>query len=374
MRKTATSRTALLLYPKRFWVLASGVLLLSAVFWTTSRYPHLIHMAEASGGFSPTSLVAVEPILSIAPEASYLNKVILNTGNWLYANRIGMSFGLLFGALALTLLRTLDRPRSTNTYLNTVYGVALGAPLGVCVNCAAPIAAGVLRGGSALSTSLSTMFSSPTLNVIALVMAFSILPVQIVLIKLGLSLFFLLIVLPWIASRFQDAPAPGAQTVASNDNDAACAISALGQSTWEPWRVAMRGTGSALLANAWYLVRLTVPLMIAAGFLGAVITSAIPVSELSSFEVNAAGMLVVVFVGLLLPMPIAFDVMLSQALYAAGLPLPYVACLLFTLGIHSVFSFAVVSRMHSLRLASAIGSVLMIFGLASGGLAIVLAN
>ncbi len=167
MTETASAQAALLLYPKRFWLLAITVLMLSTAFWTSSRYPHLFHLAEATQGFEATSLVSPEPLLAIAPDAAYLEKVALNTVNWLYDNRIGMGFGLLLGTLLLTLLRTVGRPRSTNTYLNTAYGILLGAPLGVCVNCAAPIAAGMSRGGGALVTSLSTMFSAPTLNVIA---------------------------------------------------------------------------------------------------------------------------------------------------------------------------------------------------------------
>lgn len=371
MTDTSSDRAALLLYPKRFWLLAMTVLMLSAAFWTASRYPHLLHLAETSHGFVPTSLVAPEPLLAIAPDAAYLEKVALNSVNWLYANRLGMGFGLLLGALLLTLLRTVGRPRSTSIYLNTAYGIVLGAPLGVCVNCAAPIAAGMSRGGSALATSMSTMFSAPTLNVIALAMTFSLFPVQLGLIKLGLSLAFLLITLPWLAHRFPDAPQPSRQGLAGDMDDLSCVMPTPVPRTNESWREVFESTGSALFANAWYLVRLTVPLMIAAGFLGAAITSAIPVGDLPAVDVSIVGMLLFVTVGLLLPMPIVFDVMLSQALYAAGLPLPYVACLLFTLGVHSVFSFAVVAKMHSLHLASTVFLVLMVLGLMSGVLAVV---
>lgn len=366
MIKTTSDRAALLLYPKRFWLLTMTVLMLSAGFWSTSRYPHLLHLAETSAGFVATSLVAPQPLLAIVPDTSYLESVALNTVNWLYANRIGMGFGLVLGALLLTLLQTVGRPRSTNTYLNTAYGIALGAPLGVCVNCAAPIAAGMSRGGSALVTSLSTMFSAPTLNVIALVMTFSLFPVQLGLIKLVLSLVFLLATLPWLARRFSDVPRSSGQL-----DDASCALPTPVPRLNEPWQEALKCTGSALIANAWFLVRLTVPLMIAAGFLGAAVTSAIPVGGFVAIDVSIAGMLMVATVGLLLPMPIVFDVMLSQALYTAGLPLPYVGCLLFTLGIHSVFSFAVVARMHSLRLANAIFMVLIVLGLISGLLGVV---
>jgi len=205
MTKTALDRSAVLVHRRRFWFLLTLATAVSVVFWSGSRYPHLLYMAEVvSPGYTLPSLVSAEPVVAVTPNTAYYKRLLLNTVNWLYANRIGMGFGLLFGTIVLTLLKTIARPQSSNHFVNSMFGVVLGAPLGVCVNCAAPIAAGMLRGGSALATSLGTLFSAPTLNIIALVMAFSLLPIQIVLIKLGLSLLFLLFVIPWLSQYFAD--------------------------------------------------------------------------------------------------------------------------------------------------------------------------
>jgi len=87
--------------------------------------------------------------------------------------------------------------------------VAVGTPLGVCVNCAAPVAKGMHDGGARLETTLATMFSSPTLNIVVLTMLFSMFPLYLVVIKLTLTLTFILVVVPLLARWvFTDERAP----------------------------------------------------------------------------------------------------------------------------------------------------------------------
>ena len=365
MTQRVRTRIALMLYPKRFWLLVTFGAVLTATFWLGSRYPQLLHLAEASDTLATERFATIEPLLSLESGLSYFQKVVANVGNWLYANRLGMTFGILFGALLLTILRTLETYQPRSPFTSSIFGIAMGAPLGVCVNCAAPIAAGMSRGGGTLASSLSTMFSSPTLNVIVLVMTFSLFPLQLGVIKVGLGLAFLLFVLPMLVRYFAD-PARGSdqeQTDASIATE--CTLSDPTGRTSESWPVALSSVISGFIGNLWYLLKLTVPLMLFAGFLGAIIMSAIPLENLAAIEVTFAGVLIVVAVGLMLPMPIAFDVLLSQALFVAGLPLEYVSILLFTLGIHSVLSFGIVARMHSYKLATAIFAVLAGFGVVS---------
>ena len=118
--------------------------------------------------------------------------------NWIDTNKKGMTFGVLFGAAFLTLLGYLRRRHFAGPFANSLYGMFLGAPLGVCVNCAAPIAKGLYQGGSRAETTLSAMVASPTLNIVVMTMAFSLLPIYIAVTKVALSLLVILIAVPLI--------------------------------------------------------------------------------------------------------------------------------------------------------------------------------
>ena len=70
-----------------------------------------------------------------------------------------------------------------------------------------------------------------------------------------------------------------------------------------------------------------------------------------------------------LPLPIALDIVLTAGLIALGVPMIYVATLLFTLGIYSVYSFSILWTTISPRVATVLTLVLMGFGIVAGMLA-----
>jgi uncharacterized membrane protein YraQ (UPF0718 family) len=84
----------------------------------------------------------------------------------------------------LTVLATMPRRRTGNAYVNSLLGAAVGMPMGVCANCVAPIGRGLYAAGMSAESTLAAMFSSPTLNVVVLAMAFALFPLPIVGLKL----------------------------------------------------------------------------------------------------------------------------------------------------------------------------------------------
>jgi len=127
------------------------------------------------------SSIAFDILLPVTDQQPVAERVAKTTVNWLYTNWKGMTFGLLFAAAALTILGSVKHRSFKSPWLNTLSGMFIGAPLGVCVNCATPIAQGMYAAGARLETALATLVSSPTLNVIVLSMAFSLLPWEIAL-------------------------------------------------------------------------------------------------------------------------------------------------------------------------------------------------
>ena len=106
--------------------------------------------------------------------------------------------------------------------------------------------------------------------------------------------------------------------------------------------------------------------MVLAGLLGAVAVTFIPLDAISDIEVNFFNALLVAAIGIFLPLPIALDIVIAAALLASGLPVFYVAVLLFTLGIYSIYPFFIIWTSISKRVALILGLVLMLMGIAGG--------
>jgi uncharacterized membrane protein YraQ (UPF0718 family) len=259
-----------------------------------------------------------------------------------------MAFGLVIGASLLTLIGMIPARGHSNGFVNTLIGVAVGTPLGVCVNCAAPVAKGMHDGGARLETTLATMFSSPTLNVIILTMLFSIFPLYLTVIKLVLTLTFILVLVP-LLSRWI-FPTERAQSY----DDAVCAIPATPAPANEGWLAAARGASVLLVRNFGYVVLRTVPLMLLAGALGI------------DFEPGILSVAVVALVGIFLPVPVAFDLVVVAVLISAGVPMIYSMTLLFTLGIFSIYPFFIVWNTISRRVAVVLTAVLVVMGIGGG--------
>ena len=70
-------------------------------------------------------------------------------------------------------------------------------------------------------------------------------------------------------------------------------------------------------------------------------------------------------VGAFLPVPMAFDVVIAYLAMTHGVPLPYVVAILCTLGIYSVYSFSVIGKTISWKLATAAYAAVAALGLAA---------
>jgi uncharacterized membrane protein YraQ (UPF0718 family) len=364
--------------PRLPWALLL-VLVLAGLFWGLSRGPALHEKATMAGEVALDAL-GFDTWIEVREDDSFARKLYGTTVNWIATNRIGMTFGVLFGGALMTVFSIVRRRRTPSLgYVDGVkasaLGVVSGAPLGVCVNCAAPIAHGLVAGGSRFETALSAMMASPTMNGVALFLLFTLFPLHVALVKIGLTLLLLLAIVPLLARTWlradRDRTLRGEARVMRTvpeppsyaDGDRAL-----------PWVLRTFGR------NAFFVARTTVPLMLVAGAFGALVVLVLPLDrlpELLAGETLAAALLVSVglaFFGAALPVPITFDVILCAVLYAAGLPLRYVAVLLFTLGVYSVYSGLVVSRALSVKSALVLYLAVALLGVVAGDVTQALAN
>ncbi len=136
------------------------------------------------------------------------------------------------------------------------------------------------------------------------------------------------------------------------------------------WSGASRWVAETVAGNLLFIIKVTVPLMLLAGLLGSALITLLPFRYL--FEILPAGqsgpivillaMGSVALIGVFLPVPITFDVILTAVLWQGGLPVKYAMVLLFTLGIFSFYPFAIVWKAIGPRVATA-----LFFGLAGLG-------
>jgi len=163
-------------------------------FWVDSRYPALLKKLHSGKGIQVKGALSFDALMPVTPAMSLMTRIGHTTVNWMWTNRIGMTFGMCFGAAMLTLLATLPRIRLHSTAGNTLLGAVGGVPLGVCANCVAPIGRSLFVAGASPHTVLATMISSPTLNVIVLAMAFTLFPLPVALVRLAVPLILLMLV------------------------------------------------------------------------------------------------------------------------------------------------------------------------------------
>lgn len=333
-------------YTVQIAVAAFLALAMASYFWVDSRYPALIKKLHVGKSIRVTGAISFDALLPVKPEMPLATRAGRTTVNWMWTNRIGMTFGICFGAAMLTLLPLLPKRRFRTATVNTLFGVVLGAPLGVCANCVAPIGQGLVDAGASTQTVLATMFSSPLLNVVVLAMAFSLFPLPIALTRLAVPLLLLALV-PLIAPSKNVGL--DLQLPAREDGRA-------------------QGVGATILRffkNLGRIAVITVPLMVLAAVLGAVTAELLPASDIPA-TASFAGIVLIALVGTFLPVPMAFDVAIAFVLMTRGVPLPYVVTLLCTLGAFSIYPYLIVGRSLSWRTATAMFAAVMLIGVAAG--------
>jgi uncharacterized membrane protein YraQ (UPF0718 family) len=328
-------------------VAALLALAIASYFWIDSRYPALAKKLHSGKAIAVKGVISFDALMPVAADMPLAERVGRTTVNWIWTNRIGMSFGIGFGAAMLTLLPLLPRRRLRSVRGNTLFGALLGAPLGVCANCVAPIALGLAESGASTETAVATMFSSPLLNVVVLAMAFTLFPLPIALTRLAVPLVLLSLVPLIVGSK---------KTVLGPPIEVECDRSA---------PLSAGRTLVQYLKNLLRIVAITLPLMVVAALLGALTAELLPAGDIPT-SVSLIGIVLIALVGTFLPVPMAFDVALAFVLMTRGVPLPYVVTLLCTLGAFSIYPYLIVGRSVSWRTATAMFGAVMAIGMIAG--------
>ncbi len=299
---------------------------IAATFWGGQRYPALMKKLAMGQGMHVSGAISFDALLKVTPQMPLPKRVVRTAVNWLWTNRFGMYFALPFGAAMMTLFAQTSRPRRfASGAANVACGAVAGMPLGVCTNCATPIGQSLLMSGASTRLTVAAMISSPSFNPVVLAMAFGLFPWKLAALRVAVPALILLI-LPLLVPENR----PKVLLV----------------SAFEPTEPLGARLLTALRAFFLNLLRLnwrTLPWMLLAALLGALAAEAIP-AYATHLPVSIFGILAVAILGTLLPVPMAFDVGLAWVLYHAGVPVSYVAALLCTLGVVSIYSLSALGQ------------------------------
>ena len=322
--------------------------IIAGIFWGGQRYPALLKKLHAGQSLKVTGAISFDALLPVTPAMPLATRVGRTSVNWLWTNRFGMYFALPFGAAMMTLLAGTQRPkRFKYAAANVLCGAVAGAPMGVCTNCATPIGQSLLVSGASTRMTVAAMISSPSFNPVVIAMVFLLFPWQMAAVRM-LVPAILLLVLPLLVSESK----PARITVDMPDWNA-------------PARTPVLAVLASFFKNLLRLTLLTLPWMLLAALLGALAAELVPAYGTHA-PVSILGIIAVAILGTLLPVPMAFDAGLAWVLYKAGVPAPYVAVLLCTLGPVSIYSLSALGQKLGLKSAGKLAGAVAVLGSVTG--------
>jgi uncharacterized membrane protein YraQ (UPF0718 family) len=318
------------------------------IFWSQQRYPALLKKLHAGTAIKVAGPISFDALLKVTPTMPAPARVMRTSVNWLYTNRFGMYFALPFGAAMMTLFAGGIGPkRFSSAAGNVLCGAVAGAPMGVCTNCATPVGQSLLVSGASTRLTVAAMVSSPSFNPVVVAMAFVLFPLPLAAMRVAAPAL-LLVALPWLVPENEFV------------------VRSIGIS------VGMQPLGSRLitfcrtyLRNLLRLTLLTLPWMLLAAVTGAAVAELIPAYG-THLPVSVLGVILVAILGTLLPVPMALDVGLAYVLYHAGVPMPYVAALLCTLGPVSLYSLTALGKQLGWKTSLRLGGAVAVLGCVAG--------
>ena len=239
-----------------------------------------------------------------------------------------VSLGMTFAFLVAGLTEAFLFPKSSGWGLSatgikgSLKGLLVGPAMNLCSACIVPVASAFRRRGSGLETTLAITQGSSTLNLPALIMAAMVFAPLIGGARIGLSLVGALLIGPLVARVVRgdedavDGQLPDAEPL---ELDRAGWTEALGEAFREWAKI-----------TASHVIRLA-PIMILAGFVsGFAIQWVSPQTVTTWLGDDVLGILIAATLGILINVPLLFEIPLVAVLLLAGMGTAPAAALLFT--------------------------------------------
>ncbi|MSQ93018.1 MAG: hypothetical protein EXR98_00510 [Gemmataceae bacterium] len=301
-------------------------------------------------------------LMTVAADSPIWLRILAATVNWLDSMKIGMTFGVFFGALLHTVLRYYPLKIGKNLYVNSLKGALVGVPMGVCANCAVPTACGVTRGNGRVEVALGFLFSSPNFNPVVVMMTFMALPLGMSLTKYAILLFVIMVVVPSLIRWLErDKPLPVFSAI---DESATCEIAPIPlDDCQERFTTVFGELARGFAKHVWMLLKPTIMLMLLASVVSGIllVLVLVPWDSLLA-EVTPLKLALVSLISVLMPVPIALDVMFAAQLQQQNVPAGYVMTFAMTLGTYSIIPTIYLWREVSMPLAVSLFVFFLVVG------------
>ena len=271
------------------------------------------------------------------------------------------------GAVALPLYGRLISPSGSSRFRSLMGGVAYAVPQPFCSCCAAPIAATIYKKGASLVSSVAFLLSSPTLNITALILAATLLPLPFAALRIvggGLLVVFTAYLVAIFAGRLPLEEAPASpRGIVGFVSRVFNRYSMLFQ--FEPKGGVVRSPAELIrswLSSTWRITKVVIPTLAVGGVVAGIIVTFVP----AVFRNDVAGVLLASGLGTIFMIATWTEIPVAAILAAQGLTGP-AAALLMTLPVVSLPCLIIFGgAIRGGKVPLLLGMITFVFGVIAG--------
>ena len=356
--------------------LAIGLVLLAVLlglFLWFNRIPKLdIVEADLAGVTAPTVECFQGFCLETEPESTLLSRWWDFSLAYLRLISLGMIFAFLMAGLSETFLL----PQGSMSGLWTrpgvrgsLGGLLVGPAMNLCSACIVPVANAFRQRGAGTESALAIVHGSSTLNVPALLMAALVFTPMLAGSRVGISLIAALFLGPlvaWLAGRNRSGPQADQDLVAVAQADFRDSLAPVCTEDLS-WRtVLLQGIKDWAKSSFRYFVRLAPP-MVLAGFVSALVIQWVSPDTVGEYlGNNPQGVAIAATLGVLINVPLMFEIPLVAALLLVGMGEAPAATLLFVAAAGGPVTFWGLLRSMPKRVVASLAAATWALGAVAG--------
>ena len=338
-------------------------LVILALFFSLNRFPKLDAVGTDVGLVTGPTVQCFQGFCIDRDEGtSFVSKWMVFSVSYLRLVAVGMTFAFVVAGITEAFIFPGGSGRnfeSGSLFKRTVKGIAAGPVMNLCSACIVPVSSAFLRRGGGIAGAISMVQSSATMNIPALAMVFFVFsPVlgtsRLVMAIAGSFVIGPLVVMGLRRNKQSSEEVPSAWTY---------------DPEYEPksWSVAMseafRDWASSSLG---YLIRMG-PIMVVAGFGSGLVIQWVSPQTVSSYLGNdVAGVLIAATFGILINVPLLFEIPLVALLLIMGMGTAPAATLLFTAAAGGPVTFWGLAKLIPMRGIAAFAATTWLVGVIGG--------
>ena len=319
-----------------------GVVLLAVIltmFLLFNRIPKLDIVEQDLAGVDPVHSECFQGFcIHREPDSGFLNRWWDFSLTYLKLISVGMTFAFLAAGLTeVFLFPKNDGAQFAGGGLKGVFrGFLVGSSMNLCSACIVPIASAFRRKGAAVEEAIAITQGSSTLNVPALVMVALVFTPMLAGVRIAVSIVGVLVLGPLVALLIGQRMRAG-ELLAFNAQELDPQ-----RATWRETLV--RGVKDWLKSSFQYLLRLG-PAMALAGFAGGLVIQWVTPETVAKYlGDNLSGVVIAATFGILINVPLLFEIPLVAVLLMVGMGTAPAAALLFGAAAGGPFTFWGLSR------------------------------